>query len=384
MTGMKETLVSWPLLVAANVVCTVVRHIYHHPFNLVAGMAKRLQKSISSWDDDLDFSGLSVEDGKWRVWITATFDHANSSHVVNNMIMLLSFVPQLEWLLVHAVSAAVADGTGQSGGSHLGGALLLWLLFVCTGAAGWLVTLVALRRRHKGDEWTFAARYQVSLGSSPATYGMLAFLAVASPNCCVCSTFGMPAWIWVTALICAPQAFNEKYGVQWWRRPATRPDALSTMSTSTKGQARYEKQQQQQQQQQQSLSVMQCRRWNWRCPIFIMASSLFGWLIFRPIFGKECAVSAVGYCIIYIAYAVLYKAADVVLLRRPVLAPSSDHACHVGGFVCGAFLGGLLQVFGLAEGAWRNIQSGSMGVPASLASVGGVIIVLVVRFLIDV
>ena len=123
MTGMKETLVSWPLLVAANVVCTVVRHIYHHPFNLVAGMAKRLQKSISSWDDDVDFSGLSVEDGKWRVWITATFDHANSSHVVNNMIMLLSFVPQLEWLLVHAVSAAVADGTGQSGGSHLGGAL---------------------------------------------------------------------------------------------------------------------------------------------------------------------------------------------------------------------------------------------------------------------
>ena len=225
---MMDQLRSWPLLIALNVACTAARYKYYSP-NSTSPLTKRLRAAIQNWEDDVDFSGVSVEDGKWWVWISATFDHASTSHAVNNMVMLASFAPQLEDVLARAVASAAVDGSSSGdvgAGSRLVGALLLWALFVATGAAGWLLTLRLLKHRHRGEDWAFAARYQVSLGSSPATYGMLAFLAVTAPGRCVCRTFGLPAWAWVTALACGPQLFSEKYGVQWWRIKITRPDTL--------------------------------------------------------------------------------------------------------------------------------------------------------------
>ena len=363
------------LLLAVNCAFGAARWNYYSR-GPAGSFVKRLRVSIPSWEDDIDFSGVSVEEGKWWVSITATFDHASTSHLVNNMVMLLSFAPQLEETL--GAAAVTGGGDSSSDRSRILGALLVWLLFALTGAAGWLLTLLRLKRQHRGEDWAFAARYQVSVGSSPATYGMLAFLAAVNPEHCVRRFAGLPPWLWVTALLCGPQLFSEKYGVQWWSsRPLTRPDtasaaASSSSSSSMGGQggagggshdpaAKAEKQR---------------RWWNWRCPPFAALGLLFGWAVLRPLLAEggdsahstpdlrggggrgraggsdgeqQCAVTSAGYFTVYFGYLALLKAADVCWLRRSFFAmPGSDHACHLGGALCGASLGTLLLATGLS------------------------------------
>lgn len=68
------------------------------------------------------------------------------------------------------------------------------LLYVATGVAGWCTTFMYLRIRHS-DVWEFAAKFQSGIGSSPATYGIGAFLAAAKPASCSLSSLGIPSWV---------------------------------------------------------------------------------------------------------------------------------------------------------------------------------------------
>eukprot|EP00615_Pteridomonas_danica_P003872 CAMPEP_0114332156 /NCGR_PEP_ID=MMETSP0101-20121206/2890_1 /TAXON_ID=38822 ORGANISM="Pteridomonas danica, Strain PT" /NCGR_SAMPLE_ID=MMETSP0101 /ASSEMBLY_ACC=CAM_ASM_000211 /LENGTH=91 /DNA_ID=CAMNT_0001462727 /DNA_START=183 /DNA_END=455 /DNA_ORIENTATION=- len=79
---------------------------------------------------------------------------------------------------------------------ELVGTFNIILFFFLTGAAGWLTTMCVTRYRYQGEMWDYAAKFQFSVGSSPATYGLATILATIAPDMCSCSALSMPPWVW--------------------------------------------------------------------------------------------------------------------------------------------------------------------------------------------
>ena len=129
--------------------------------------------------DRTDFSGENIEEGRYQVFVTASFCHSSRWHYVNNMIMLGAIGPQLE-----AVVGPVA----------------LCAIYTGTGAAGWALTYLRNRYDITGISteefpadmrWECGMKFQSSNGSSPATYGLaVAAACLVAPSVAVGPIFG--------------------------------------------------------------------------------------------------------------------------------------------------------------------------------------------------
>ena len=151
------------------------KKIKDHP---LAPLLKRMNS------DTIHFSGRALEeDHAWWTLVTATLDHANWSHLANNALMLVCMGPELEQLC---------------------GLVFFLVLFTATGAAGWLLNLFLLKWQYQGDDWNYVAKFQSSVGSSTATYGMAGFLALYAPSTCVVGALGCPSWVWLALLFFFP------------------------------------------------------------------------------------------------------------------------------------------------------------------------------------
>jgi hypothetical protein len=80
--------------------------------------------------DNVHCSGAQIEAGKLWVFITPSFDHANLPHIVNNMIMFVVCAPELE---------------------HQIGPAMMVVVYLSTGAAGWLLNYVLLKWQFRND-----------------------------------------------------------------------------------------------------------------------------------------------------------------------------------------------------------------------------------------
>jgi membrane associated rhomboid family serine protease len=280
------------------------------------------------------------------VVVSATFDHGDARHLINNMFHIACFAPALEARI---------------------GSTRLWIGFVVTGAGGWLTNLALLRWRHRGEQWEYNAKYQSSTGSSPATYGLTALLATFCPDACTCEIVVggrvLPPWLLLALLMVFLDVARHvpAYNIQWWRTdgsPGHRP------------------------------------RLNPRCAVFLGVSISLVWLLATPLrrgwlpapldtaaCGARGAPPAWLFACIYLAKTAvcgpLLKAAlspsggatrDLAAytlgLARAVVGPpfllrpnsGADDAAHLGGSLCGV-LGasmvsrvGVLHTVGLAQG----------------------------------
>ena len=165
--------------------------------------SKKDRKSLSlSWladDANIEISGAALEQGYWWVLATATFDHADMRHLINNMLHLacIGFSLEVVW-----------------------GSLRLGCGFLLTGACGWLCNLTLLRMHCRGELWSLGAKYQSSTGSSPATYGLTAVLVLLAPEACTCEGIDLvPPWLWLASLVLLPHVaiYVPAYNIQWWR-----------------------------------------------------------------------------------------------------------------------------------------------------------------------
>lgn len=106
--------------------------------------------------EDFKFSGEAMERGSLWVTVSATLLHASHGHLANNMIMLIGFMNELETVT---------------------GPWLFGIMFFAIGIAGWLTTFLLARFiLYQTDAW-MTAKWQTSVGASPAVYG-LCFSAV--------------------------------------------------------------------------------------------------------------------------------------------------------------------------------------------------------------
>ena len=80
----------------------------------------------------LAFSGVALEEGRWWVWLTASFGHDGWPHLLNNMAMLCGSGPELErrvgslsLVLLYLGCGAVRRRAGHwgTGGAQAGWAL---------------------------------------------------------------------------------------------------------------------------------------------------------------------------------------------------------------------------------------------------------------------
>lgn len=206
---------------------------------------------------------FSAKQPYWTLF-TATFCHGSLSHAVNNMLMLCAFGPTLE--------AAI-------------GPLAFTSCYLATGAGGWIARLLweVLQYGELGL-WT------LSLGSSPATYGMAFLAAVAVPRTRL-SMQVSPSIYWLTLLV-LPEIMSRR------RRANT-----------TKG------------------LVMQGLGLALGLPL---ASSLLSYWIPDVIYPLM-------WLHLYLQKLCLMRSYDVLVLKRRFCG--TDHASHLGGSILGVALG---------------------------------------------
>lgn len=222
---------------------------------------------------NLWFSGRAIESGEYWVWVSATFTHASASHMSNNMIMFLAFsIPMEAFNVLNGVS--------------------LVILFIITGASGWMYALQHNRKVHK-DLWEQAAKFIESCGSSPATYGILFYGLAVAP---LLPLRGIP-WLWIWAVICVPICLSRKYSVYWYSHP-------------------------------------------FRCVLFSVVTMT---LLKQGLEGVS--VLLWHWMVIYFAKVYAQRLFDHYFLSMRREHDSSDALCHVGGSVFGYVCGSLISYF---------------------------------------
>jgi membrane associated rhomboid family serine protease len=212
---------------------------------------------------------------------------------MNNMIMLAWFGQGIEDLI---------------------GPLGTIFLFLFTGAVGWLTTAVYMRVRYS-EEWEIA-KFQTSIGSSPATYGFGAFLSAASPCSCTLSACGLPAWVWLPALVCVPKLFQSRYGVQLQSNGGLKANLHSIA--------------------------------------FIAASCSISYFVVRPFLSEDCMMKASTSFAVYLLCVIALKAFDSLFLGKSFWIPGSDNTAHFGG----AFLGAVAGLYSTGHFTIINQQQG--------------------------
>lgn len=189
-----STKVMWQFVVAINIGVHVVR---------AWDRSKKPDlRRLNS--DSISFTGDGLQKGRVWVWITATFSHNGSAHLFNNMAMLIATAPELE--------AKV-------------GAWPFLVIYVSTGASGWLCTYLYNRYFAGGvdvsamgmttaEAWDSFTKYNDSIGSSPATYGLGIMCASISPMQQVGSFANFGGWHYIAIIVLTNLLVSNKYGLQ--------------------------------------------------------------------------------------------------------------------------------------------------------------------------
>lgn len=227
----------------------------------------------------LTVDGNSVVGGPFsegrRPWvlITALFHHSGRTHVVNNMLMLLATGGELETLV--------------SGPAVL-------CLFVLTGAAGWLCTLLYYRIVLP-EAWAAGiAQMQPSVGASPATYGLAMFAMVRlPPSVPIGGALGMAPWGAASALLFVPKFMGDEFGLNITGAPLRRVLAAA------------------------------------------LAATLVSWLVVRPAMAWLGAHGVAEFMCFYLFVCTLPPAIRKWWCGQPNVA---DHSCHLGGALAGLVL----------------------------------------------
>ena len=226
--------------------------------------------------DDLAVSGVAVVSPGGRSWtlVTATFAHAGRPHIVNNLAMLWVVAPTLVTLF---------------------GDTLFVALFVVIGCAGWAATLL-FSRLARAEYWKIGvAQFATSLGSSPATYGLVMLATVVCNEHGVGRALGMPPWAWFSCVVFGPKFCGDKYGINVVRWGWPRPRA-------------------------------------WAALVVALATA---WLLMPALVGP--APTASFFMAVYLLNCVVFAAVGRVLWSQPLTG--ADNACHLGGAVAGLLFG---------------------------------------------
>jgi len=244
-------------------------------------------------EDDTNFSGDALERGHWYCYVTASLSHADRSHFVNNLIMLLAVGPQLEQRL---------------------GSMGFLLLFLAAGAVGWHATLWRLRTGLGEELYSIAAKFQQGLGASPSTYALAVTASLLLPSEAavgpVCGAHG--------------EAIEATDARRSWVSTVLAVYLLPTF-TSTGG--------------------VYDKREEGMCYVVL---ALMAMALHTALHGKLTAVNATAWMVLY-HWKTFGRMAYKRLVRGHTMQ-SSDHATHFGGACVGLAAG--VVIGGSLPGPW--------------------------------
>ena len=149
-----------------------------------------LQQGLKISAEHTEVSLWGLKEGRYWLMVTASFFHADASHVVNNMIMMAAYAPELQ---------------------HRIGSFGMVMAYVLTGWGGWLLTLLWSKYKYKD-----MADYVWSCGSSPCTYGLNLMLLCLAPFERVCTVPRLPVWLWLWLLWDVPSLLREPKLLRAW------------------------------------------------------------------------------------------------------------------------------------------------------------------------
>jgi membrane associated rhomboid family serine protease len=269
-----------------------------------------------------EYSGAALEEKKLWVTLTATLEHANWKHLINNMLHLAHMVPALRAHLSRTQTGAA---------------------FFTTGIAGWLTTYALNRwEKERDGEWAGPEGYHKfvsGVGASPATYGLNVLLATLAPNA-ACSTLGLPSWLSLWLLYCSPEMLSAQrngHRVGWRADEGSSGCGFIGIPWLS-------------------------RRW-------AMYTALTA-AIARLVVGSDRThVTALSLWKLYLLKTMVWKFAGCTHLGSPFLSTRSDNGSHLGGALLGLLLGLALR---------RGNSSSSLLVPAG--SLAGTLSYLGARF----
>ena len=121
-------------------------------------------KYLLSKEDDFSMSTGNLRNGNFFPFVTATLMHVNLEHIVHNMAMIMPVSLEIEERL---------------------GAVNYVICYFFVGACGLIGTVAAIYLSHKKSDMLDVMDMATSQGASPATYGIIYFLAAHSPSCYV-------------------------------------------------------------------------------------------------------------------------------------------------------------------------------------------------------
>ena len=124
--------------------------------------------------------------------VTSTFYHASRSHLINNMLQLYG-INEFETEI---------------------GTVPFLILFLTTGAAGWIFSLFWRKYFLYPEQWKQGiAQFQESCGSSPATYGMCIAAATVLGDKPIGNTFNFNPSVWLFGLLFIPKFCGDRFEV---------------------------------------------------------------------------------------------------------------------------------------------------------------------------
>jgi hypothetical protein len=246
-------------------------------------------------DENMCFMGARLEEGRWWVYLTATVGHNSWSHIVNNMLHFACIGPALEarvgpwWMLV---------------------------FYFATGAGGWLFRLQLLQVQYpkESEGWKFVARYQDSIGSSPATYGLTHLLASLAPASHTSTAFALSPSALISLLYFLPMFFGEKYNIQPWHKRAKADNSKKTAAKLP---------------------------FNWRCVAAAVGFFTAWRYVINPGFGWGFpdGVEAWQFWAIYVfKVAAFFKVVNRAVEGRWKTLWCPDNESHLGGVIAGSML----------------------------------------------
>ena len=238
-------------------------------------------------DRNIVYSGAALESGRWWTVLTASLDHADSSHLIHNMAHF-------------ACMGAALDATlGRSG---------TVLAFFGAGSCGWALSYALARLRYapKG-EWSGPENYasmNESIGASAATYGLNTLLVALAPSAATAQIGGvLPTSVSLWLVCCAPALFRRGgLGVQW--RPSKGAANCGPVG----------------------LPWLSLRAALYAAATIVAARS-------AGAASASTALSARALWAAYLAQGVVWKAVATLGCGRPFIETGSDNACHLGEFL---------------------------------------------------
>ena len=178
-------------------------------------LSRRTRKKIHIFptSDKIAFSADNVHKKYHWVWITGSTLHADRSHLVNNLLFILGFAPNLETFFFNRTVLSHTWYEMFIPHEYIYLFYFLGIYYIC-GIAGWLVTYLSHRFINFPRQWKIGvAQHITSVGSSPNMYGFAVFATICMPMEPVGTLFGKKyEWIMVYLMLVVPFFFTNRYG----------------------------------------------------------------------------------------------------------------------------------------------------------------------------